>query len=199
MKLVVGLGNPGDKYKDTRHNVGFMVMDKIQSTDMNGFGMPPFRLENQYNARITQTGGVGVDRITIAKPQTFMNLSGESVRKMKDYFKLEDEDIVVVCDDLNLPVGTVRVRFDGESGGHNGLKSIIDNIGNNFWRIKVGIGSNKPGDDSKQQMAIPAEKYVLAKFGKDEMKSIERVVDKTAQYVLQSISSGIKEETFTAN
>ncbi len=199
MKLIVGLGNPGEKYKDTRHNVGFMVLDKIQQTDLNGFSMPPFRLENQYKSRITQMGGIGKDRVTFAKPETYMNLSGEAVKKIKDYLKLEDEDIIVICDDLNLEPGTIRVRFDGQSGGHNGLKSVVDAIGNNFWRVRVGIGYNRIRNSDNQYQDIPAEDYVLGKFDTDETSNMNKIVDKVAQYVLESISQGLKEETIKVN
>lgn len=205
MKLIVGLGNPGEKYKNTRHNVGFMVLDKIQSIDLNGFSMLPYRLENQFKSYITQTGGVGEKRIIFAKPETYMNLSGETVKKIKDYYKIEDEDITVICDDLNLDLGTVRVRSNGSDGGHNGLKSIIEMIGNNFWRVRIGIGNNRNILNSEEQnvdikkqinkVSIPAEKYVLGSFTASEKEIIAKTVDKVAQSILESISQGLKDET----
>lgn len=186
MKLIVGLGNPGKKYEYSRHNVGFMVLDQIAKRQ----SLTPFRLENQYNAEITQTGGIGQERIIFAKPHTFMNLSGEAVQKIMHYYKIGSEDVWVVCDDLNLSVGTIRVRSGGDDGGHNGLNSIIGMIGKDFTRVRVGIGSNR-------EKNISAETYVLQTFDPSETKNINESIDKAAQVVISSLSSGMmQEQTF---
>lgn len=191
MKLIVGLGNPGKEYENTRHNVGFLVLNKLQQTTIKDQQILPFRLENQFKAEITQTRGIGQDRIIFAKPQTYMNNSGEAVKKIMDYYKISSDDLWVVCDDLNLDLGVVRIRLSGSDGGHNGLKSIIDKIGSNkFIRFRVGIGLNKN---------LPAEKYVLQKFNKDEDKIIKKTIDKTAQLVIESISKDLEEKTISLN
>ena len=186
MKLIVGLGNPGKEYSFTRHNVGFMVLDKIA----NQLSLINYRLENQFKAEITQTGGVGENRIIFAKPQTFMNNSGEAVSKILNYYKIGTDDFMVICDDLDLDLGTIRVRNEGSSGGHKGLESIINKIGDSrFLRIKIGIGSNK-------EKNIPSEKHVLEKFTSEEMTIIDKSVDKSAEIVLKWLKTGeIKEET----
>lgn len=188
MKLIVGLGNPEKKYEHTRHNLGFMVLDRIQSKGISGQPITPFRLENQFKTEITQTGGVGENRVIFAKPHTYMNNSGESVEKILSYYKIGHDDLLVVSDDIDLDFGVIRIRAEGASGGHKGLKSIIEKIGDSrFLRIRVGIGSDKN---------IPSEKYVLEKFTPKEEKILPQIIDKSADLVLKWIKSGeIKEET----
>lgn len=184
MKLIIGLGNPGEKYINTRHNVGFLVMDKIA----NSLSLMAYRLENQFKSETTQTGGIGENRVIIAKPQTFMNLSGEAVSKLMQYYKIGLDDLIVVCDDLDLPLGTIRIRLEGSSGGHNGLQSIIDKIGNKFTRIRVGIGSNRKVTSNQLQVTrknILAEEFVLQNFTKDETKIIDKSIDKTVEILLE--------------
>jgi len=196
MRLIVGLGNPGKKYKKTRHNVGFLVLDQLVNSRkliVNNLNLTPFRLENQFKAEVTQTGGIGEDRIIFAKPQTFMNLSGEAISKILNYYKIGTDDLIVIADDLDLPLGSLRIRLEGSSGGHNGLQSIVDQLGRkDFVRIKVGIGSNK----SVAGKEIPAEDYVLQKFSESEQKIISQSVDKVVEILLKYIkTSEIKEET----
>jgi PTH1 family peptidyl-tRNA hydrolase len=186
MKLIVGLGNPEQKYEQTRHNFGFMVLDEIVKNNK----FMPFRLENQFQSLVTQTGGVGENRVTFSKPQTYMNNSGKSVKKMIDYYKIGTDDVLVVCDDIDMPLGSIRIRLEGSSGGHKGLQSIIDEIGDNrIIRIRLGIGSNK-------ELGIPSENYVLQKFSATEMEIVTKVIDKTGDLVLNWANNGeIKEET----
>jgi len=130
MKLVVGLGNPGAKYKGTRHNVGFMTMDEVA-------------YQEKFDFDKAQIGG---EKVIFMKPLTFMNLSGEAIRPLMNYFKIGIEDLLVVYDDMDLPVGKIRLRQKGGAGGHNGIKSIISCLGTSeFNRIKVGVGRPKDG------------------------------------------------------
>lgn len=186
MRLIVGLGNPGKKYQKTRHNLGFRVLDEMVKKKK----LLPFRLENQFQAEITQTGGIGESRIILAKPQTYMNNSGQAVSKLLNYYKIGIDDLVVICDDLDLELGSIRLRNEGSSGGHKGLESIIQEIGDSrFARVRMGIGSNK-------EEGISSEKYVLQKFNPEEKKIIQKVIDKTAKIVINLIDRGeIKEET----
>jgi len=188
MRLVVGLGNPGKKFDNTYHNIGFMVLDKIADR----LSLIAYRLENQFQAEVTQIGGIGENRVIFAKPQTFMNNSGDSVQKILSYYKIGTDDLLVISDDIDLELGTVRTRFSGSSGGHKGLESIIQKIGDNrFLRIRMGIGSNR-------NKGITAENYVLRKIGSRDVKALSKSIDKTADIVLNWVRSGeIKEETIT--
>lgn len=183
MRLIVGLGNPGKKYEITRHNVGFLAISKIKDQKSK----IKFKISNKFNSEISQIE-INGGKIILAKPQTFMNRSGEAVQKIKDYYKIGNNNIWVICDDINLDLGQIRIRKAGSDGGHNGLKSVIEAIGEDFWRIRVGIGSN-------QDKNIQSEDYVLQKFSKKEQKIITKSIDEVANLVIESISNGIKEET----
>lgn len=184
MKLVVGLGNPGEKYDNTRHNVGFIIIDRMvdsvkKTTD--------FQFDKKTNSEILKTN-IDNESVILVKPQTFMNLSGESVQKLMQFYKIKPEDVWVVSDDLNLELGTVRIRKGGVDGGHNGLKSIINNIGKDFYRVRVGIGSNR-------EAGIASEDYVLQKFSSEEKQKLSKVIDKTTDLLVESVSSGLEEQT----
>jgi len=215
MKLIVGLGNPGEKYKNTRHNVGFLVLDQIANSK-NQNDKLKFKIEDKFKAEIAEKEIDG-EKVIFALPQTYMNKSGEAVQKIANFYKIKSEDVIVVCDDLNLNLGQIRIRKGGSDGGHNGLKSVIVNIGENFWRVRVGIGSNKQFSVNSNQFSangnqfleksitdnrklitenwLSAEDYVLQKFSKDEQENMEKIIDKTADLLVQSISSGMEEET----
>jgi len=178
LKLIVGLGNPGARYQFTRHNFGFLVLDQ---------------LAEDQEIRIAQAGfdalwGKGIiagQTVLLAKPQTFMNLSGKSVRKLTDFFKIVVEDVLVVHDDLDLPFGTIRLKAGGGQGGHNGLKSIRDHLGGpEFQRVRLGIG--KPA----QRSAV--EQYVLKPFTESELRFLPRIITTAGNAIREVISSGIK-------
>lgn len=189
MKLIVGLGNPEEKYDKTRHNVGFLVLDKFAKLQ----NYLPWRLEGQFHSRITQKGGIGQNRIILAKPQTYMNLSGEAIKKIMSYYKIGSEDLWVICDDIDLPLGVIRVREEGSAGGHKGLQSIIDQIKDErFVRIRVGVGSNRA-------INMPAEKYVLQKFNLDEQEKIEHALDQTVNLLVQFQKDKVSEQTIKYN
>jgi peptidyl-tRNA hydrolase, PTH1 family len=178
MKLVVGLGNPGEEYTHTRHNLGFMVLDRLATNwGVHFAAQPKLRAE----LLVTMHNG---ETVVLAKPQTFMNLSGNSIQKIKQFYKLENNDIWVVSDDLDLNFGTVRTRLGGSSGGHNGLKSIIENLGEDFGRIRVGIKNDML---AKQ----PAEKFVLERFGKSETEKIDEIVSHTVEIIEDNLQNGI--------
>jgi len=184
MFLVIGLGNLGKEYEGTRHNIGFVFVDKLCSR----IEASAWKKEDKFDAEYCK-GKIGKKQVIFAKPQTFMNLSGDTVLKLKRYYKVENEKIIVVSDDFNLEVGQVRIRFAGESGGHNGLKSVIENIGDDFWRVRIGIGKNGP---------IPKDKYVLTKFASDERTTINLVVDNMVNGLIESISQGkLENETIS--
>lgn len=155
MKLVVGLGNIGKEYENTRHNVGFLVLDSFVSE---------FRLENKFRAMIKKEQISGID-VLFVKPVTYMNLSGEAVKKIVDYYHIDVADIIIIHDDLDLSFGRFRLKENSSSGGHNGIKSIIQCLGTQqFNRLKIGIANNKNMD---------TKDYVLSKFSKDEALSLK--------------------------
>ncbi|MDD2870665.1 MAG: aminoacyl-tRNA hydrolase [Candidatus Gracilibacteria bacterium] len=170
MKLIVGLGNPGDKYKNTRHNLGFLFLDYIKTN--NNF--EEFKLENKFKGEISN-GDINGEKIILLKPQTFMNLSGESIRKTVDFYKINLEDLVIIYDDFSLDFGKIRYRDKGSAGGHNGVKDIIKHFGEKFNRIKVGIGFNDNYEISD---------WVLSKFNELELQNLDDDVFKNIYKLL---------------
>lgn len=178
MKLITGLGNIGDKYCMTRHNAGFMVLDRWAVKEDYSF-----KTENKLKASILKFKYNDED-IIFAKPTTFMNLSGEAVRAIMDYYKIDVKDILIIYDDIALDLGRIRYRANGSDGGHNGIKSIIKHVGTkDFARLKVGIGP---------QPNIPSENYVLQNFPKDQLDELKSVLDKSIESVKFYLENGIE-------
>ena len=161
MYAIIGLGNPDKKNKKTRHNVGFDVIDEL--AEQMGI-----EVKTKRHKALCGIGTIGSEKVVLVKPQTYMNLSGESVRAVMDFYKLDAKsDIIVVSDDISLPVGKIRIRTKGSAGGHNGLKSIISHAGTDgFTRIKVGVGANE-GD---------LVKHVLGKFSKQDRVFVDDAI-----------------------
>ncbi len=173
IQLIVGLGNPGQKYFKTRHNAGFMVIDQI--VVKHNLGNP----QKNKNYELWMWDISPECKVLLVKPLTFMNSSGEAVGELMRFFKVSDEDILVISDDLDLLVGQVRLRYGGSSGGHKGLQSIIDILGfDHFGRIKIGIG--RPPEH------VPAEDYVLSQFSE---KNVQTIIDQVAEIVV-SLATG---------
>lgn len=165
MKLIAGLGNIGDKYCFTRHNAGFMVLDKLALD--NNFS---FREENKLKCFLAKSGN-----IIYIKPTTFMNLSGEAVRAVMDYYKINVKDILIVYDDIALDLGRIRFRANGSDGGHNGIKSIIKHVGTKeFDRLKIGIGP---------QPNIPSENFVLQNFPKEQLEQLKEILKRADEAI----------------
>ena len=162
MKLVVGLGNKGREYENTRHNMGFMLVDRyLQYKNITD------KFKEKFNAMYIETT-INNEKVIFIKPMTYMNNSGIAVRSFVDFYKLNSEDILVISDDLDLDLGKFRLRRNGSSGGHNGLKSIISHLGtDNFKRLRIGISNDK--DD--------VINYVLSKFSKKELNEIDTMFD----------------------
>ncbi len=159
MWLLVGLGNPGDKYKDNRHNIGFMVANRIADDNM----FPVFK--SKFNGEISE-GRLANQKVALLKPQTYMNESGISVRKAVDFYKIPPEKIIVFHDELDIAPGKIKVKQGGGTGGHNGLKSIDAHLGDkDYWRVRLGIGH--PGDKNR------VSGYVLNDFNKEEQAWLE--------------------------
>jgi PTH1 family peptidyl-tRNA hydrolase len=157
MKLIVGLGNPGKEYEKTRHNIGFMCLDNYLGS---------VKWSSKFNGLYYETNIHG-EKYIFVKPQSYMNLSGGVVRQYVDYFNIPIENILVIQDDLDLPVGKIRLKINSSAGGHNGIKDIIANLGTNeFARLKVGVS---------QDRSVDTKDYVLGKIGKDDLN---KIVDK---------------------
>jgi len=176
MKLIVGLGNPGRKYEGTRHNVGFEVVAEL----VRRWGAQAFR--KQFQGEATDAHFVG-ERVLLTKPHTFMNLSGATAVEARDFYKLTNEQLLVICDDLNLPVGKLRVRASGSAGGQKGLADVIRRCGDDVPRLRVGIG--QPPD------RMDAADYVLAKFTKDEKIEMGLAVATAADAAEMWVRDGI--------
>ncbi|MCD8036329.1 MAG: aminoacyl-tRNA hydrolase [Clostridiales bacterium] len=178
MYVIVGLGNPGKEYADTKHNVGFRVIDKL--ADVYNIDVSKFK-----HKALVGDGMISGKKVMLVKPQTFMNLSGESVKEVMSFYKVPLENLIVIFDDTSLELGMIRIREKGSAGGHNGIKSIISHLGtDSFNRIKVGIGEKPNGWDLAD--------YVLAKFPKDDEPLILSGIDKASQAAGIFISLGIK-------
>lgn len=177
MYIIAGLGNPGGKYDNTRHNIGFMVIDAVAEKYHIAV------TEKKHKALIGK-GIIGGEKVILVKPQTFMNLSGESIREIIDYYKIEEKtELIVISDDISLDVGTIRIRKKGSAGGHNGLKNIILHLGHDeFRRIKIGVGEKPDGYDLVD--------YVLGHFGKEDSELIEESVKKAAEAIEKMITDG---------
>ena len=177
MILIVGLGNPGKQYEQTRHNIGFDVIDYMG---------------NKYNIDVNREKFKGIcgegfienKKVILLKPLTYMNLSGESIRELANFYKLEDDEIIVVYDDISLDIGRLRIREKGSAGGHNGIKSIIQNLGGDkFPRVKVGVG--QPKDNLVN--------HVLGKFSKEDREHIEKVIPVVSDAIVEIVKNDAKE------
>ena len=170
MYIIAGLGNPGKEYENTRHNIGFDVIDRLAEEENIAV------MESKHKALIGK-GYVAGQKVILAKPQTFMNLSGESIREIVDYYKVDDtSELIVISDDISLDVGQLRIRKKGSAGGHNGIKNIIANLGTSvFQRIKVGVGEKPKGYDLAD--------YVLGRFSKEDRELIKEGFECAAEAV----------------
>ncbi len=175
MKMIVGLGNPGKPYEKTRHNIGFRVIDELADR----LQAPPFQTKFKGLYTIVHKQG---EKVILVQPLTYMNLSGECVRPLMDYFNIEIEDLIVLYDDLDLPLTKLRLRGRGSAGGHNGMKSLIQHLGTErFNRIRIGI--DRPSNGMK------IADYVLAPFTKEEEVDVERTIKRAAEACVASIDT----------
>lgn len=175
MKIVVGLGNPGSRYHTTRHNVGFAVVDLLAQSPHAG------SFESRFQAQVAEWNEEPY-KVLLVKPETFMNLSGQAVRQVVDFYKVPLVDLLVVCDDINLPLGKLRIRSRGSHGGHNGLRDIQNHLGGtDYPRLRIGVGSPTEG----------AVDHVLGRFRPAERVLIDDAVVKAAQAVVVWVHQGI--------
>lgn len=175
MKLVVGLGNPGKEYAQTRHNVGFILIDKF----LNEFNLD-IKVDNKLSAALVKTN-INGEQVIFAKPLTYMNLSGQAVSKIANYYKVKIEDIIIISDDTALELGKIRFRESGSHGGQNGLRNIIEQLGTpNFKRLRVGIGDNK---------LMNKADFVLGKFQPKEIDVLQPALNQGFEAILEWIKN----------
>jgi PTH1 family peptidyl-tRNA hydrolase len=175
MKVIVGLGNPGPKYAGTRHNVGFDVIDALAGAP----GVGPFRSKFEAMVAEAREGG---EMVLYVKPQTYMNLSGQAVRAVLDFYKVPVAELLVVCDDFNLPLGKLRVRLNGSHGGQNGLRNVQQMLGTDAYpRLRIGVGAPRPGD---------AIDHVLGAWRPAERPAVDDAVARAVQAVVTFVTQG---------
>lgn len=187
MKMIVGLGNPGDEYKNTRHNVGFLILDNYANSKNIVF-------KEKFNGLYSK---VNLDNecFLLLKPLSYMNLSGEVVKKYSNYFKIKPEDILVIQDDLDLPVGKIKIKFKGSCGGHNGIRNIIENLKTEYFpRFKIGIDKNNN---------ISIINYVIGKLSKEDMIKLSKImnfsndiIEDFVKYDIEKVMSKYNGETY---
>lgn len=175
--LIIGLGNPGRQYRGNRHNVGFMVVDRLAGDN----GIQSSKVQNKA---IVGDGRVAGQRVILAKPQTYMNNSGEAVGPLANFYKIPPENIFVVYDEMDIPLGTIRLREKGGAGGHNGMKSIIQHIGQDFPRMRLGVG-RPPG-----RMEPPG--YLLQDFSNDQLPIVSDMIDEAIRAIETYLQEGIQ-------
>ncbi|MFA5792908.1 MAG: aminoacyl-tRNA hydrolase [Candidatus Gracilibacteria bacterium] len=167
MKIICGLGNPGKEYENTRHNVGFLVLDAFAEK----MEFPPFERNGKS---LVSVKGTGKNKVMLVKPQTFMNLSGEAVAELLNFYKVEPKDLIVIYDDVDLPLGTIRYREKGSAGTHNGMRSIVETLATlDFPRLRIGTESR--GVTAPAQMDL--HDFVLAPFLEDELPVLKGVIE----------------------
>lgn len=185
MHLVLGLGNPEAHYTSTRHNMGFLAIDEIAKTLNASWKNKP-----ALYAEVAEIQAEG-KKVILAKPQTFMNLSGKAAAALMHHFRLEPKNLIVITDDATLPIGRIRIRTEGSAGGHNGLKSIMTSIGTEaFMRIRIGVGIQPPH--------IPLENWVLQKLSPADEKHLSTILQKTTETVQEIIRGKMPSQTIHA-
>lgn len=176
MKLIIGLGNPGEKYEGIRHNLGFMVVDELVKK-MDGGG---WKLDKKFKAEILKIGD-----ILLVKPQTYMNNSGMAVKLISSYYHLVATDIIIIHDDLDILLGKVKVRKGGAAAGHHGVESIIAALGTDqFWRVRVGIGNQKSHSGEHERVHFDAESFVLDSFEPQEKPAVRHAIKQAVELLL---------------
>ncbi len=177
MFVIAGLGNPGDKFHGTRHNIGFYVLDRLAEEQ----GIPIYKKRHKA---ILGEGRIGTERVLLVKPQTYMNLSGQSLLDIRNFYRLENDRFIVVYDDIDLDAGILRIRPNGSAGTHNGMRSIIFQLGTeDFPRVRVGIGRPPEGWDLAD--------YVLSRFREEEIQPVKDACDRAVKGIMQIVTQGV--------
>lgn len=184
MKLIVGLGNPGEKYIGVRHNLGFMALDEFRRKgDWGDWGT-----EGKFKSEIVKK-----DEIILVRPQTYMNNSGMAVRLLADYYKIEPADVVIIHDELDLPLGKIKVRIGGAGAGHHGVESIIQELGTDkFIRVRLGIGNLKTKSAERKAVHVSAEKFVLEPFMHSEKSQVKHMLKQAVKALQILLDKGLE-------
>ncbi|HSX08699.1 MAG TPA: aminoacyl-tRNA hydrolase [Candidatus Saccharimonadales bacterium] len=195
MKLLVGLGNPGEKYENTRHNLGFLVLDHLLKE------LGPSKIDWEKSTKLkseifqfTLQAKDGEEKVLLAKPQTFMNSSGQAVRLLMDFYKIEPEDIWVVYDELDLPLGSIKIRIGGAAAGHHGVESVMESVGTDkFWRFRLGIGTSHDKTHAVGRQEVhDAKDYVLDQFHSGEAGKARELIKKGTEALHVALLKGIE-------
>ena len=176
MYIIAGLGNPGKKYENTRHNIGFITLDYLAERH-------DIKINKIKHKALVGEGRISGQKVLLVQPQTYMNLSGESLREVMDYYKEDIEDMIVIYDDIDLEAGAVRIRKKGGPGTHNGMRSIVQHLGTDFPRIRMGIGKDRRGD---------LVDFVLGGFTKEDKEVLEPAIERAALAIEMYIGEGIE-------
>lgn len=193
MKLIVGLGNPGDKYAGTRHNLGFMVVDElVKKWDVGGgkwdFEVRNWKLEDKFKSEI-----IHAPELILAKPQSYMNNSGMTVSLISNYYKVDSQDVIIIHDELDLPLGKIKVRIGGAAAGHHGVESIISSLGTDqFIRIRLGIGNLKTQSSERKGAHVDAEKFVLEPFMHSEKSQVKHMIKQAIKALESLLENGLE-------
>jgi PTH1 family peptidyl-tRNA hydrolase len=189
MKIIVGLGNPGKKFKKTRHNLGFIVVESLRSKFKN---FSNWKKSKKFLSEISE-GKIDSERVILVKPQTFMNNSGKAIKLLTKSFKLKAESLFVIHDDLDLPLGKMKISIGRGSGGHKGVQSIIDEIGTkDFVRFRIGIKPNSKFKMQNAKLKFKIQNFVLEKFNKKEEKILKEVIEMACQAIKMATKEGIE-------
>lgn len=195
MKLIVGLGNPGEKYVNTRHNCGFMVVDQVlkdlgtSSDDWSSNS----KLKSDV-ATFTVASDAGAEKVILAKPQTYMNESGQAVSLLANFYKVDSEDVWIVYDELDLPLGTLKIRNGGAAAGHHGVESVMESLGTDkFWRFRLGIGvSHNKEQPVGKQFKRDAKEFVLDPFTQAEQGKLREMINHSSDALQAGIKKGLE-------
>ncbi len=181
MKLIVGLGNPGAQYERTRHNAGFRAVRAFHTLHVDAFD----GWKRKFEAEVSE-GRIGNEKVALMLPQTFMNLSGDAVAHAVGFWKIAPADVIVVYDELDIPLGNIRIRTSGSAGGHNGIKSVIERLGTpDVPRIRIGIGTERA-------KLVPSEDFVLEKFSQDEEIDLGKAIENAVKALHVTLTEGIE-------
>lgn len=184
-KLIVGLGNPGEKFKGTRHNLGFELVDEHRRKT-NG---EEWKFEKKFNSEFCILNS----EVILLKPQTFMNLSGSAVARFVNFYKIDPEDILIIHDDLDLPLGKIKIRLGGSAAGHHGVESIIEKLGTDkFVRLRLGIGNPKTQASEHHQASLNIDSFVTSKFNEHEVSAVKHMLKQAEKAVEIYLSGGLE-------
>jgi PTH1 family peptidyl-tRNA hydrolase len=201
MKLIIGLGNPGEKYQNSRHNLGFMAVEQFLKDFESASGavwqenkkLKSDIVQIEWQRRSTSSGQALLEKVILAKPKTYMNNSGMAVGLISKFYKIATSDIWILNDELDLPIGSMRIRFGGSSAGHNGVGSVIEALSTDkFWRIRLGIGKERLVEKLAKHNYKNAEDYVLGSFSAHEKGKVRQLIKRASKAISMALEEGME-------